>query len=214
MTSSVTQRTFVAFLLTCMQAHGCGDGDELEYSCGGVGCVTRFELFTAVDLPLDVVQRAEISVCRNASCHTGQFVVSDGIGKDGRPVPKDITARIFSSPAPAGRGECIYATALRTSRPETIGLDVAWEWDWDSRPNARHDIYDIAIEADGTTLFSTYRVVEEYEVFQPNGAEPPCGGLTCGQASSVDESLVLEVRELRDADRLDCRDRDAGPGGC
>jgi hypothetical protein len=171
------------------------------------------ELFTAVELPLEVVQQAEIKVCRNAACHTGKFSVDSGIGKDGRAIPKRTTARIILSGEPE-RAEIISAEVVSTNRPHTIALSVAWHWEWSTTPNARHDKYDISIEADGTTLYSTHRVVEEYNVFQPNGADPPCGGLTCGQASSVDEQLLEEVRQKRDADALECNDRDAGPAAC
>ena len=202
-------RSIAATLLLVMQTHACGDAALDGVDCGGVGCFSSFDLVVPLGLPLDVLQRAEIKVCRNAECHTGRFSVDNGIGKDGRSLPKSTTARIVTSTPPKQR---IIAEISRTSHRETLALLVSWTWEWSEAPGSNGDEFSVSIEADGGTLYSTHRVVDKYNVFQPNGGDPPCGGLTCGQAKSVDEQLLEDARRQRDQDLIECRDRDGDAG--
>ena len=202
-------RSIAETLLLGTLTHACGDAALDGIACGGVGCDSSFVLAAPLALPLDIVQRAEIEVCRNAECHTGSFGVSNGLGKDGRSLPKRTTARIVLSTSPL---QLISAEVAQAGHPETLALFVSWTWDWSAAPGSNGDEFTVSIRADGGTLYSTHRVVDKYNIFQPNGADPPCGGLTCGQAESVDEQLLEDARRQRDQDMLECRDRDGDAG--
>ena len=186
MASKSGLRMLVAVLLSCAQAHACTDSMEDGYACAGVGCASGFELLTPIKLPLDVVQMAQIRVCRNSECRTGKFSVDREPGKDGSPKPEQTIATVEPSSDSGPGASRIYVDVLPSDDAETLYLVVSWLWEWKTTPDASHDEFDISIEVDGTTLYKTHRVVEKYEIYQPNGKDPPCGGLTCGYASSID----------------------------
>jgi hypothetical protein len=150
--------------------------EKLESFCTLAGCGPAFELRTLIDASFESVQSADVRVCRNDECRRGTFRADT----ESRQASTDLAPSSESGP-----GAAVIWVYVSATDSEQLDLQLYWfNWDWSQPLEAGPDEYDVTIEANGKTLFTTHKTVSEYEVGYPNGKK--CGP-TCSKASFVDE---------------------------
>lgn len=150
--------------------------EKQENFCTLAGCGPAFELRTSIDASFESVQRADVRVCRNDECRRGTFRADT----ESRQASTDLAPSSESGP-----GAAVIWVYVSATDAEQLDLQLYWfNWNWSQPLEAGPDEYDLTIEANGETLFTTHKTVSEYEVRYPNGEK--CGP-TCSYASFVDE---------------------------
>jgi hypothetical protein len=165
--------------MLCITLGSCGSGDDTEVSvkCSLVGCGPAFVLQASLELEVETLQDAQVSVCRNGECRAGTLLSESASARF-----VSATLEPTAASGPAAVPIQVFASAADT--PGLSKLEVDWtSWESNEPLVAGPDAYDVTIEANGMSLYAAHKAVAKYQLSHPNG--PMCGG-TCSSARFSD----------------------------